>query len=365
MMTNCKNYRNFCVILAGGIGRRLWPVSREALPKQFIDFFGLGRTQLQHTYDLMTKLMPQENIFISTNTDYLDLVREQLPEVDDDHILGEPIRRNTAPSVAWATHRIMRLCPEASILVTPSDQAVIREETFVSNMLVGLDHVATNDCILTVGVKPTRPEPGYGYIQMGENTVDHIYKVKSFTEKPERDFARMFLESGEFLWNTGIFLASARTLMAAFMRFLPSVLRRLDEMKPDWTLQDENAYVKEHFPTYPNISMDVGILEKSDNTYVMRSEFGWADLGTWHSIYEAMQRSKDDNVVVDSDVMMEESKGNIVKLPKDHLAVIQGLDGYIIAEQGNVLLICKKEDSSALVRKFVNEVKMKKGEGYV
>lgn len=359
------NSRNYCVILAGGKGRRLWPCSREERPKQFIDFFGVGRTQLQQTFDLMEKLMPRENIFVDTNQAYAPLVREQLPEVDEDHILSEPIHRNTAPSVAWATHRIMHICPEASILVTPSDQAVVREEAFRRNILHGMDMVAQNDGILTIGVKPTRPEPGYGYIQMGQQVDENVYRVQSFTEKPEREFAKMFLESGEFLWNTGIFLSNAQTLFHAFERLLPVVLRNLDLNNPNWSISEENAFIQENFPTYPNISMDLGILEKSDNTYVMQCDFGWADLGTWHGIYEAMQRSKDDNVVIDSDVMFEQCKNNIVKLPRGRFAMLQGLDGFIIAEQGNVLLVCKKEDSSALVRKFVNEVQLKKGEEFI
>lgn len=360
-----ENSNYYCVILAGGKGRRLWPTSRESFPKQFIDFFGSGRTQLQQTYDRFAKIMPEDHIFINTNISYLDLVREQLPQMPRERILAEPIHRNTAPSAAWATHRIMHLNPDASIIISPSDQAVQNEEAFIANVQEGLDFVSANNCLLTMGVKPTRPEPGYGYIQLGERAANDVYRVQSFTEKPDREFAKVFMDSGEFYWNTGLFLSNARYCFECFCKLLPAVLRNFDEMKPDFTPEEENNFINENFPAYPNLSIDNGILEKSDNVYVMKCDFGWADLGTWHSIYEAMQKSEDDNVVIDCEVMIDNAHGNVIKLPKDKIAVINGLDGFIVAEKDNVLLICKKEDSSALVRKFVNEVQIKKGEKYV
>lgn len=359
-------YENsYCVILAGGKGRRLWPCSRENLPKQFIDFFGTGRTQLQQTYDRFAKFIPLDHIFINTNQVYADLVREQLPDLPADRIMAEPIHRNTAPSVAWAAHRIGRINREANIIVSPSDQTVQNEESFRQNVTEGLEFVAERRCLLTLGVKPTRPEPGYGYIQLGDAAGHGVYQVKSFTEKPERDFATMFMESGEFYWNTGIFLSNIQFLKHSFYNLLPLVLRNLDDMKPDWTFDEENEFISENFPLYPNLSIDYGILEKSENVYVMKCDFGWADLGTWHSIYEAMRKSEDDNVVIDSDVIIEDSHSNVIKLPKGRLAVINGLDGYIVAEKDNVLLVCRKEDSSALIRKYVNEVQMKKGDDFI
>ncbi len=362
-MKDINNY--YCVILAGGKGRRLWPASREHYPKQFIDFFGSGQTQLQQTYERFARILPEQNIFVNTNILYLDLVREQLPQVAADHIMAEPIHRNTAPSAAWATHRVMHLNPEASIIFTPSDQAVQDDEAFAKNVLDGLEFVSANDCLLTMGVKPTRPEPGYGYIQLGECAAQDVYKVQSFTEKPERDFAKMFMESGEFYWNTGLFLSNARYCFDSFCKLLPAVLRNFDQMKPDFSAAEEDAFIKDNFPSYPNLSIDYGILEKSDNVFVMKCDFGWADLGTWHSMYEAMQKGPGDNVVVDSEVLLDNAHNNVIKLPKGRLAVINGLDGYIVVEKDNVLLICKKEDSSALVRKFVNEVQIKKGEDFV
>ena len=320
---------------------------------------------MQQTFDRMAKIVPADHIYINTNEEYVDLVKEQLPEVSADNILAEPIHRNTAPSMAWANHRISMMNPNACIIATPSDQAIFNEEAFRKNVLEGLAFVAENNHFMTMGVKPTRPEPGYGYIQMGDVYSDNIYHVQSFTEKPERDFAKIFVESGEFYWNTGLFVSNVNYLRECFCKILPPVLRDYDKKYPEFSVETENAYMKESFSSYPNISVDFGILEKPSNVCVMRCDFGWADLGTWHSIYEAMQKGEGDNVIVDSDVLMENCYNTVVKVPKGKLAVLNGLDGFIVAESDNVLLVCKKEDSSALVRKYVNEIQMKKGDEFV
>ena len=334
-----KQSRNYCVILAGGRGKRLWPSSRKERPKQFVDFFGTGRTLLQSTFDRMAKIVPQENIFVCTSEEYQPLVREQLPGVDTANLLIEPVNRNTAPSVAWAGVRIHRRCEQARIIVVPTDQFIVGEEAFRESVLRGLDFVAENDIILTMGIRPSRPEPGYGYIQMGEPSLTTgINKVQSFTEKPERDFARIFMESEEFLWNTGMFMANVDYLREFFAQVISDMPHRLAQL------------------------IDVHSAEMSDNAFVMRCNFGWADLGTWHSIYEFMQHQTGDNVVIDSEVLLENCSGNIIKLPKGHIGVINGLEGYIVAEQGDVLLICKKGDSSALIRKYVSEVGIRYGE---
>ena len=356
---------NYCVILAGGKGRRLWPSSRMEKPKQFVDFFGTGRTQLQSTYDRMASILPAKNIFICTTRDYKHWVNEQLPDVPDDHILTEPVNRNTAPSVAWAGARIHRECNDACIVVVPSDQFIVDEERFRENVSEGLAFVAENDIMLTMGIIPSRPEPGYGYIQMGEETpTKGIYKVQSFTEKPEREFANVFMQSGEFLWNTGMFLSNVNHLRQFFIQTITDMPHRLCKIKEMISVEETERYVEQYYPAYPNISMDEAALERTENVYVMHCDFGWADLGTWHSIYECMQKTKEDNVVVDSEVLLEDCKNNIIKLPKGHIGVINGLDGYIVAEQGDVLLICKKGDSSALIRKYVNEVGIRYGEEF-
>lgn len=356
---------NFCIILAGGRGMRLWPASRQEHPKQFIDFFGTGHTQLQATYDRFASFILQENIFVCTKQEYIELVHKQLPDLPEDHLLVEPVNRNTAPAVAWAGRHIHNLCDDARIVVTPSDQLIINEEAYRDDVLKGLDFVAGHDLILTMGVRPTRPEPGYGYIQMGHPTQSEgIYEVRSFTEKPEREFARIFMDSGEFLWNTGMFLSNANFMRRWFLNTFRDLPVRMAYLPKGYSMKEEMEFVKKYYPLYPNVSMDQAALEMSDNVNVVLCNFGWADLGTWHSIYESMQRTENDNVVLDSEVIMEECKGNVIKLPKGHIGIINGLEGYIVAEEGNILLICKKGDTSSAIRKYVNEVGIRYGEQY-
>jgi len=362
-----NNSNLFCVILAGGKGKRLWPSSRVETPKQFMDFFGTGRTQLQATYDRFAKILPKEHIYICTCKEYEQKAQEQLPDLPTSNILVEPVNRNTAPSVAWAGRRIRREHgTNANIIITPSDQLVLNEELFHKNVLEGLEFVANHDILLTMGVIPTRPEPGYGYIQLGEQTeLEDVYKVQSFTEKPEREFAKLFMESGEFYWNTGIYMANVRYLREAFLALFPELSHRLDDIRDDQSLEEELAFVNQYYPSYPNISLDYAILERSKNVHVMKCDFGWADLGTWHGIYECLQKGREDNVVIDSEVVLEDCNNNIIKLPKGKLGVINGLNGFIVAEQDNVLMICKKGDSSSMVKKYANEVGIRYGEDYI
>jgi mannose-1-phosphate guanylyltransferase len=358
--------KHFGLILAGGRGRRLWPCSREKKPKQFIDFFGDGRTQLQHAYDHLLRLIPRQNIYVSTQAEYAHWVMEQLPELPQNNVMAEPVARNTAPSVAWASYRISHVCPDACIVIMPSDQAVFGDDAFERDARECLEFVAHEDCLIAMGVSPTRPEPGYGYIQMGDCAGPNgLYRVQSFSEKPERDFARVFVDSGEFLWNTGIFVSNVKNLITSLRQVLPVVLRTIDDDHVPSTLEEEIEYVHQNFSKFPNLSMENGLLEQMSNVFVMKGSFEWADLGTWHSIYEGMQKGDDDNVVVDSEVLLEDCRSNIIKMPHGHLAVIQGLDGYIVAESGDVLLICKRGDSSALIRKYINEVQLKYGDGFI
>ena len=362
-MNNTDNL--FCVILAGGKGKRLWPSSRTSFPKQFIDFFGTGRTQLQQTYERLSKLVPNSHIFISTHKDYVDLVKEQLPDVSYEQILDEPIRRNTAPAVLWAVHHIQKNNPNAVVIVSPSDQDVHNEDAFAKNINEALAFMENNSCIITMGVPPSRPEPGYGYIQTGDYVGHDVYRVKSSTEKPNREFAQLFVNSGEFYWNTGIFLGTASKLLECLYKLLPTVLRELDKQQPNHCLQDERDFLETHFSAYPNMPIDRTLLEKAEDMFVLKCDFGWADLGTWHSIYETCQQETNDNVIVDSEAILENCQNCIVKMPNGKLAVINGLDGFIVVEKDNVLLICKKEDSSALIRKYVTEVQVKKGDDFI
>ena len=362
-----QNKNNFCVILAGGRGKRLWPCSRTKMPKQFVDLFGTGRTQLQQTFDRFAAIIPPENIFVTTNDDFETIARHQLPDLPPENFLGEPVNRNTAPSVTWACYRIMQQCPDANVIISPSDQAVMGLEAFHSDVLAALDFVSHCEGIIAMGIRPSRPEPGYGYIQMGDTCqADNMFSVKSFSEKPEREFAQIFMDSNEFLWNTGIFVSSARHLLAHSKSTMPAPFTQIELSKgKGQTLDDEMMMVWQYFSLFPNLSIDYSVLEHCDDAYVMLCHFGWADLGTWHSIYEAESKGKGDNVVLDSEVLLDGCEDCIIKLPKGRLGVFSGLNGYIVAENENVLMVCKKGDSSAQIRKFVNEVQIKLGEEFI
>ena len=358
--------KDFCVILAGGRGKRLWPCSREAMPKQFIDFFGTGRTQLQATYDRIVKMLPIDHIYVCTCREYLEMSREQLPDVPERNFIVEPINRNTAPSVAWAAMRILKRESEANVIVLPSDQMVLNEASFTHSVELGFSYVAENDVLMVMGVKPTRPEPGYGYIQMGDlSCKPEVYAVKSFTEKPEREFATMFMNSGEFYWNTGIFLSKVSHLLKSFEQIFPDVLRKLRYEKVNYTYEEEMEFVAKNYPRYPNLSIDYAILEQCRNVFVMQCDFGWADLGTWHAIYESMSKVEGDNVIIDSKVELEDCSNNVIKLPKGKIGVFNGLDGYIVADSEDVLLVCRKNDDSSLIRKYVSEIGLKYGDEFV
>jgi mannose-1-phosphate guanylyltransferase len=358
--------KDFCVILAGGRGKRLWPCSREAMPKQFIDFFGTGRTQLQATYDRIVKMLPTDHIYVCTCREYLEMSREQLPDVPERNFIVEPINRNTAPSVAWAAMRILKREPESNVIVLPSDQMVLNEASFTHSVELGFSYVAENDVLMVMGVKPTRPEPGYGYIQMGDlSCKPEVYAVKSITEKPEREFATMFMNSGEFYWNTGIFLSKVSHLLKSFEQIFPDVLRKLRYERIEYTYEEEMEFVAKNYPRYPNLSIDYAILEQCRNVFVMQCDFGWADLGTWHAIYESMSKVEGDNVIIDSKVELEDCSNNVIKLPKGKIGVFNGLDGYIVADSEDVLLVCRKNDDSSLIRKYVSEIGLKYGDEFV
>lgn len=353
--------QSYCVILAGGIGSRLWPVSRKNKPKQFLDFFGCGRTLLQQTYDRFLKILPPEHIFISTNAEYAEQVAEQLPDVPPAQILQEPIRRNTLPSVAWATAVIAGKCPTAGIIATPADQLIQNEELFCDDVKAGLSFVQEHDAMLALAIKPTRPDTGYGYIQAGEPTsFGGVYKVKSFTEKPALEFARMFMESGEFYWNTGLFLWNVRSMKKALDGFVSDLMQSVDKKTmPD--LKQMVEHVTEYFSSLPNLSIDYGILERSSHVYVRECRFGWADFGSWHSLHDDIESDERGNVMLDTEALLYDCKDNLVCLPKGRIAVIDGLEGYVVAEQGNVLMICPKDDSAAL-RRMMTDAQVKLGE---
>lgn len=355
---------NYCVIMGGGIGSRFWPFSRKSLPKQFLDFFGTGRTLLQQTFDRFHKIIPVENIFIVTNALYWDLVKEQLPEIKENQILLEPTRRNTAPCVAWASYHIRALNPDANIVVAPSDHLILKEEEFLGAIQKSLSFVNGSGKLLTLGIKPNRPETGYGYIQIDEEKEGEFCKVKTFTEKPELELAKIFVDSGEFYWNSGLFIWNVNTILKAFEELIPEISTKLAQDESVYCTEKEKAYINENFPACPNVSIDFGVMEKADNVFVLLGDFGWSDLGTWSSLYDLSPKDKNHNVILNSQALMYNCGNNIVVLPKDKLAVIQDLDGYLIAESDNVLLICRKEEEHA-IRKFVNDAQLKLGEKYI
>ncbi|MDR0988716.1 MAG: mannose-1-phosphate guanylyltransferase [Prevotellaceae bacterium] len=358
------NKDNFCVIMGGGIGSRFWPFSRKTLPKQFLDFFGTGRSLIQQTFDRFNKVIPTENILIVTNDLYADLVREQLPQLKPEQILLEPTRRNTAPCIAWAAYHIHALNPNANIVVAPSDHLILKEEEFLTAIERGLHYVSKADKLLTLGIKPNRPETGYGYIQIARQDGENFYRVKTFTEKPELELAKVFVESGEFYWNSGIFLWNVNSILRAVETLIPEVATKLLPGKTLYGTAGEKAFIDENFPTCPNISVDFGIMEKAENVYVSLGDFGWSDLGTWNSLYELSPKDNDGNATLKSHSLFYNSRENMVVLPQGKLAVIDGLEGYLIAESDNVLLICKKEEEHT-IRKYVNDAQLKEGEAYI
>ena len=405
---------NYCVIMAGGVGSRFWPFSRNKKPKQFLDFFGTGRSLLQMTIDRFRPIVPIENILIVTNVIYRDLVLEQIPDLKAEQVLCEPARRNTAPCIAYAAARIKAMAkptPNPSlkggeshsgttnkirIVVAPSDHLILQEETFRQTIQQGFDFIENNDALLTLGMKPTRPETGYGYIQMGENAYpkplpectpqshelcrgpregkgllgeeakgesleakgEMICKVKAFTEKPNLELAKVFLESGDFLWNSGIFIWSLDSILNAFQEFLPEMANKFAEGDNVMGTADEDAFIQQMFPTCPSISIDYGVMEKAKNVHVIPSDFGWSDLGTWGSLYELSDKDENENVTLHADATYYDSHGNIVTLPKGRLAVVQGLEDCIVAESDGVLLICKR-DAEQQIRQFFMDAEVK------
>lgn len=376
--------RNFCVIMAGGVGSRFWPESRNSRPKQFLDFFGTGQSLIQMTVSRFRELVPVENILIVTNVLYRDMILEQLPELKPEQILCEPARRNTAPCVAYAVSHISGImgrrlgvksiadvdwsdpASHANIIVAPSDHLILREDKFIETLKVGLAHVAEHDSLLTLGMRPTRPETGYGYIQLDnieEKRENAVLPVKTFTEKPNAELAKVFYESGEFLWNSGIFLWNIRAIRKAFRAHQPSiadVFKRGDELM---NTPEEEAFIQEMFPTCPNISLDYGIMEKASDVRVIYADFGWSDLGTWGSLYDLGAKDEHRNVSLHGNTMFYESNGNVVTLPDGNLAVIEGLQDMIVAQNDNVLLICRKQNEQS-IRQIVADVDNKFGNQY-
>jgi len=358
------NKNNYCVIMAGGVGSRFWPLSKQKKPKQFLDILGTGRTLLQMTFDRFNQICPTENIYIVTSSDYNEIVKEQLPELNQSQILLEPVRRNTAPCIAYANYKILNHNPEANIVTAPSDHLILKVDEFIKVIEEGLEFVSNKDALLTLGIKPGRPETGYGYIQVNDNNPlqenKQIFKVKTFTEKPNKELAKVFYESGEFFWNAGIFIWSLKSIKQAFETFLPEVNDLFKEGLDVYDTDKENEFIAKTYFECKNISIDIGIMEKADNVYVYCSDFGWADLGTWGSLHENIEKDKDNNSIRGDNVFAYNLTNCIVKMPEEKLVVLQGLQDYIVVESDNVLLVCKKEDEQE-IKQYVNYNKLKLG----
>ena len=359
------NNNNFCVIIAGGIGRRLWPYSRKRLPKQFVDFFGTGRTLLQQTFDRYAKFIPAENIYVSTFTEYVDVVKQQLPELPVEQILVEPVQLSTAPAAAWSALYLSRNFGDGNLIITPADQYIINEDRFVEQVSRGLEYVDAHNNFLAVGVRPTTPNTGYGYIQMDDVKDGDYPLVKSFTEKPDLQFAEMFVDSGEFLWNSGMFMCNLPTMLEMLARELPTFSASVEKVLGGMSDEDIKDLFYSTYPSMVHQSIDLLLLEKTKNVVVMACNFGWADIGSWPELHEVEQKDGDDNAVISSTrVLFDKAYGNLVCLPEAKAAVIAGLEGYLVAEKDGVLVICPNNDA-AIVRRLVTEAQMKLGEEFV
>lgn len=338
----------YCVIMCGGIGSRFWPYSRTDMPKQFLDLFGTGRSLLQMSFDRILPLVPKENVLVVTNRRYVNLVKEQLPEIDDSRILLEPDRRNTAPCIAWAAYHIAALDPEATMIVTPSDHLITRDSIFENCVDRGFEFIKDRDVLLTLGINPTRPETGYGYIQIGRELEPGLLKVKTFTEKPNRELAQVFIDTGEFFWNAGIFLWSVKAIKKALHRYAPDLACVFDRGEDSFGTPAENEFIEGNFSGCPSISIDFAVMEKADNVYVECVNFGWSDLGTWGSLYDNSRKDTHRNVSVATNVMSYNSSGNIFMAPEGKLVVVSGMHDWIVADAGDVLLICPKSDEQQI-----------------
>lgn len=355
------------MIMCGGVGSRFWPFSREERPKQFLDFFGTGRSLLQATFDRVLEVVPAERVFLVTNHRYAPVIREQLPEVPAENILLEPARRNTAPCICWAAHHIYALDPEASIVTLPSDHLVLKEKAFHEALNRGFEFVEGGDRLLTLGIKPTSPQTGYGYIQQGSPVEDTpgFYKVKSFTEKPDLALAKVFLESGEFFWNAGMFLWKAKSILNAFNQHDSETAQIFDLGAGKYATSEEIPFIEEHFITAPSNSIDYAIMEKAQNVYVETVDLGWSDVGSWKALYETSPHDANGNVTQNCRVLQHNCKNTMFAIEdKDRIIVASGLDGYIVADAGNALLICPVDEEQR-IRQVVNDVQDRFGDKYI
>ncbi len=357
----------YVIIMAGGVGSRFWPLSRRKKPKQFLDILGTGETLIQQTFRRFKSICPAENIFIVTSEEHKNLVTEQL-EIPSSNVLAEPFRRNTAPCLAYGTFRILKENPEAVIVVTPADHLILKEDKFCEVIQESLDFVKDQNVLLTLGIKPSRPETGYGYIQADRKKpvrgYDNLLKVKTFTEKPDINLARVFIQSGDFYWNSGIFIWNIQSILAAFEKYLPDMFSAFDEGRKLFGTRLEKSFITRTYTECRSISIDYGIMEKADNVYVMCTNIGWSDLGTWSSLYEHSVLDKKGNSIINGNIFSYDNRGNIFNISSGKVAVIQGLKDYVVVESDDVLLIVKKEEEQN-IKNYLEDVKKETKEKYL
>lgn len=351
--------------MAGGIGSRFWPASRSGFPKQFLDILNTGKTLIQMTYERFLPICPKENIYIVTNEAYAELVKEQLPDLSDEQIVLEPSRRNTAPCIAYVSNKILQKDVTANMIVSPADHLILQENVFQQVLKTGLEFTEKNESLLTLGIKPTRPDTGYGYIQYKDaGSEQSTYRVKTFTEKPTVDIAKKFIESGDFLWNSGMFIWSVKSILKAFMRHLPEISEAFRGYETAVEEGRETAYIKEAYGLCTNISIDFGIMEKADNVFVIPSAFGWSDVGTWASLYDLYEKDYLNNAGRGKQIKVYDASGNMISASDDKLVVLQGLENYCVIDTDDVLLIFQK-DKEQEVKKITTDLKRQKLDRYL
>ena len=356
---------NYVAILAGGIGSRFWPKSRTPFPKQFLDILNTGKTLIQATYDRYAAFIPEENIYIVTSVEYTEIVQRQLPKVKSGNILSEPSRKNTAPCIAYISFKLLQKDPEASLIIAPSDHLVLDNASFERVALQALDFAVHMKAFVTLGIKPTYPNTGYGYIQHEPLAVaDNIFRVKTFTEKPNTELAKAFIASGDFLWNAGIFIWKAKQIVDAFEQHQPEMYELFATELTHFNTSEEQSALERIYPLCTNISIDYAIMERAHNVYVIPSSFGWSDLGTWNSAYDNLEKDYLGNAVAGDNVMIIDATKCMVSVPNNKLLVLQGLDDFIVVDTKDVLLICKK-DKEQQIKDYVAEVKRNIGDQYL
>jgi len=355
------NKNNYVLIMAGGVGSRFWPKSRNNFPKQFIDILGIGKSLLQLTYNRFLKLCPVENIFIVTNSQYEDIILEQLPGISASQLICEPSRNNTAPCIAYASFKLKGLNSKANIVVAPSDHFILYEDIFLSKINKALGFTEKHEALVTLGISPRRPDTGYGYIKYEEKNTDEVHKVIQFKEKPSLEKAQEFLAEGNYVWNAGIFIWKVGSILKALEKYAHEIHSLFTKGIDSYNTDAERSFIDQHYPTSPNISIDYAIMEQADNVYTIPADFGWSDLGTWASLYEAVPKDQQNNVISAKNIHIDDTRNSIIHISSDKIAVLKGLDGFIVVDEGNALLIYPKKEEQS-IKDVVKTMSIKYGD---